>query len=268
MNGVRRNNAGVTLTELLVVLLIIAILATIAVPVYLNRVEEARVRTAQGEVRELAVAEDMCAATHGFYVPLQVLDDVVQPEQSNSTRDDSIQNEYSHNSGLYLYKVGLPPTAQLGGTQRQLSDSQPGSANYDTDVANLLNKWGGPFVNFNRYFKGMSGNTIINNAADSSDTQIQEDFPLDPWGQPYRIFGPLGILGSGNVFNSTSPSEWNSTMFNLQQTNRSGEQDPFDRFAIVSYGPNHTADLSGTGAVNSGDDIIYMFGFVASESAF
>src|SRR5678816_3845545 len=103
MNGVRRDNAGVTLTELLVVLLIIAILATIAVPVYLNRVEEARVRTAQAEVSEIAKGEDMVAATHGFYVPLQMLDDVIQPETTNGS-DDSIDREVTTNGSLYLYK--------------------------------------------------------------------------------------------------------------------------------------------------------------------
>jgi len=259
MNGVRKDTAGVTLTELLVVLLIIAILGTIAVPVYLNRIETARVRVAQAEVRELAQAEDMVAAIHGFYVPLQMLDDVVPPTPAD-TRADSIDNEATANP--YLYKVALPPDAQLG-TQLQLSDRTT-----DKDVASLYNNWQGPFINFNRYFKGVEGGALIANAVDSTDQQIQRDFPLDPWGQPYRFYGPLGILGSNAT--ELNFQQWDRDAFSdLFQNDYSGdrERDPFDRFAIVSYGPNQvpnrTADLTG-----EGDDIIYLFGFVASETQY
>lgn len=262
MNGVRRNTAGVTLTELLVVLLIIAILATIAVPVYLNRVETARIRTAQAEVRELAVAEDMVAAVHGFYVPLQTLDDVIEPEAGVVDQDaDTIDNEPTN---LYLYKVGLPPEAQLAGTnQRQLNRTDT-----DNDVATMIDNWQGPFINFNRFFKGLTAdNRQKTNIVDSDPDEVSRDFPLDPWGQPYRIFGPLGILGN-DAFEPDSFTLWNvDNKFDLAQQNRSTEQDPYDRFAIVSYGPNQIPNRS-IDQVGEGDDIVYLFGFVASETQY
>lgn len=260
MNGARKHTAGVTLTELLVVLLIIAILGTIAVPVYLNRLETARVRTAQAEVRELAQAEDMVAATHGFYVPLQMLDDVVEADPATTDAfADTVDNEPLN---IALYKVNLPPLDQTVGNQRELGD-----VDFDNDVQSLVDNWQGPFINFNRFFKGLDGNRLKTNAMDSDTNEVSRDFPLDPWGQPYRFFGPLGILGS-DAFDPRPFTQWNvDNMFDLVQIERSGDQDPFDRFAIVSYGadqePNRFSDNT-----NEGDDIIYMFGFVASETAY
>src|SRR5262245_24954443 len=72
----RTSQRGVTLTELLVVLVIISILSTIAVPVYINHAERGRIATAQSEVKTIAEAEDACGSFHSFYVPLQVLDDI------------------------------------------------------------------------------------------------------------------------------------------------------------------------------------------------
>ena len=66
---------GMTLTELLAVLLIISLLVTIAVPVYVARQEDARIRVAQSECRRNCKAEDLVAVTHGFYVPFQLLDE-------------------------------------------------------------------------------------------------------------------------------------------------------------------------------------------------
>ena len=80
----RTPRAGVTLTELLVVLVIVALMATLAVPVAINRAQQSKVTAARADAKMLAEAEEICAMIHGFYVPLQVLDDV--PEMSRELR--------------------------------------------------------------------------------------------------------------------------------------------------------------------------------------
>ncbi len=71
-DGLRR---GFTLVEVLIVLAIIAILAVIAVPMYMDRVEEARITRAIHEVRDLCTAICAAEAATGIYpVSLAALD--------------------------------------------------------------------------------------------------------------------------------------------------------------------------------------------------
>src|SRR3990170_2792993 len=88
-----RTQGGVTLTELLVVLLIISLLSTIAIPVYVTRAENAKVNTARQETREIAQAEEQCAIIHGFYVPLQILDDLIT---DNATRQPNQTDDFAN----------------------------------------------------------------------------------------------------------------------------------------------------------------------------
>ncbi len=73
-DGPRR---GFTLVELLIIIAIIAILAVIAVPMYLNRVEEARITRAIHEVRDLCTAICATQAATGVYpASLAALDQI------------------------------------------------------------------------------------------------------------------------------------------------------------------------------------------------
>ena len=93
-----------------------------------------------------------------------------------------------------------------------------------------------------------------------TSTQVMNDHPLDPWGQPYRFYSPIGLIGS-NASTST-PSSWNTNSFSDGRLTSS--DDRFDRYAIVSFGPDGEADSSS----NADDDIIYYFGVVVSETTF
>ncbi len=69
-NGAARPGAprrGFTLVELLIVVAIIAILAVIAVPMYMNRVEQARITRTIHEVRDLCTAICAVEASTGAY---------------------------------------------------------------------------------------------------------------------------------------------------------------------------------------------------------
>jgi len=250
MKGITiRKKSGVTLTELLVVLAIIGLLATIAVPVYVNRAEQAKRKVAQQEVKAIAEAEDLCAITHGFYVPIQVLDD--NPDIGD-TNADSIDNE---DPGLYVIDVGVNTDVQQN-SQPQLNDGDT-----NQKIANLVAYWQGPFLNPTRVWYDVSR---YDNAWDEtmSTTDRRRDFPLDPWGQPYRMYSDLGVVGTnalGDNYNLDSFSDGRLT----------DNDDRFDRFTIVSFGPDGLRDTDPARSVtNPEDDIVHYFGAVVSETAY
>jgi hypothetical protein len=271
MNIRPNRKRAVTIVELLVVLLIIALLGTIAVPVYISRIQTARIRSAQAEVRELAQTEDICAAIHGFYVPLQVLDDVATIGGiTDSERSDDIQQEPA---GVFVYKISVPLAQQIG-NQPLLEWGVLGSTEFDMDIYKMRTQWQGPFVNFHHFFMGEAGGMLKTSIADSEPEEIRRDFPLDPWGQPYRIYSPVGITvndPAATLITPNTPENWNNdSTFNLEmiQWPIDGAQDPYDRFAIVSFGPDQTPYTLGGATPEQVDDIVYFFGFVGSETLF
>jgi prepilin-type N-terminal cleavage/methylation domain-containing protein len=248
---------GVTLTELLAVLVIVAILATLAIPAALHRQNQARFATARSEVQTLAQAEEAAALTHGFLVPLQVLDDVPIDQNTRDPETDDLQNEFGVN--LFLIDVNTGLVAQVG-RQQQLRNNSP-----DPRILAMLRDWAGPFAGFHRYYIGsgfVSGSGA--QAARLSPQQVRRDFPLDPWGFPYRLYSPLGITGStAGILVAPTDNEIDTDAFsNGIMTNT---DDRFDRFAVVSFGPDGVSDGTTTSGGTANlpllrDDVMYEFG--------
>lgn len=236
--------AGMTLSELLVSLVIVTLLASIAVPVYVKRAESARISTAQAECRQFAEAEDVCAAHHGFYVPLQVLNDI--PDASNLSQKANPITDEGDRSAV---DPNLPPSL-LNQNQQKISESS------SPRMRTMIRNWQGPFINPQRFYIG-DASTVDPSKIDV--TTIKNDFPLDPWGNPYRFYSPVGRIGSGTVSSTTNPSQLPTTIGDGQIV--TGD-DPFDRYAIVSYGPDGESQQDNQ---NNTDDIIYFFGPVYSD---
>jgi prepilin-type N-terminal cleavage/methylation domain-containing protein len=246
----RNRNRGLTLTELLVVMLIIGLLSSIAVPVYINRMEDARVRLAMAECREIAMAEEQCAMIHGFYVPFQVLDDLPHPPNL-SLQGDTIRNE--PNGTILLINPLIRPEDQSG-NQLVL-----GTSSNNPRVRDMINHWAGPFINYQRVY---TGNQDPKDPNFINTTEVRLDFPLDPWGQPYRFYSPLGIIGS-NALNTNLTNLTYSFSDGALTTN---DDRNFQRYAVVSFGRDNLPETATVGP--NRDDVIYFFGVTGVESEF
>ncbi len=158
------------------------------------------------EMAILAQAETFCALDTNYFVALEAL---------NDSSDSSVQPLYDYiddRGGSYVIRWWegrfLPQRVAL------LSAPLP---------------WKGPYVTF------QSGRT------QTTDSPYDRGSPLDPWGNPYYFFSPLGLLrgDSGSV--------------TLELYG-----DSFDRYTIVSLGPD---------GVLSQDDLNYQFGPAVTATA-
>ncbi|MCX7015457.1 MAG: hypothetical protein NTW86_23370 [Candidatus Sumerlaeota bacterium] len=200
------------------------------------------------------------------------LDDVPVNGVTRDQFTDDLQNEPA--SQLFIIKPLQPLAAQIASPQRLSSGFvSSGSTGFDLDAFNMVSSWQGPFVEFNRFFKGIetigAGVRLKTSTLDSTTDEVSRDFPLDPWGQPYRVFSPYGIMGT-NAIIVDGPDNWETdNKFDFQPNlgSRGTFTDPYDRWAIVSLGPNGQFDTIGVTSGTENDDIVYFFGTVIAESA-
>lgn len=230
---------AVTLTELLLVLLIVSLLATLAIPTVTRRARDARIATAEADARALAEAQMTCGLIHGFFVPLQLLDDI---PRNNDLESDDIGNA---DGTVEIVSVNREVLDQLGNQEDVIS-------------AGLDDVWEGPFYQAQRFYVDDPDDPFAENS-------LEHDFPLDPWGRPYILYSPIGVVGStagsaaqaGTFITDTiigaTPSSWSDGQLTTNN-------DRFDRWAIVSFGPDGQAGSVDDGVDEDGDDVIYYFG--------
>lgn len=247
MSSWLRRRRAVTLTELLVVLAIVSLLATIAVPVYLNQIQRARIATAQMEVRTIAEAQQQVGIAHGFFVPIHILDNIPNRESgsgvggSAGNRDD-FDALGASSSNLRLIDLYTKLTDQQSTQLTLASNGQR--------VVNLIRGWQGPFLNPRRvWYVGTDSSTGLGG-------NLQQDLVIDPWGNPYRMYSDLGRIGSAALPTTANPDPL-LTMDNGEIT--TSEADRFDRFAVVSFGPDGLSGFTTTNPLQQGDDIFYTF---------
>ncbi len=234
--------AGLTLTELLVVVAIIGIIALALIPAITQRTENARIATARAEVKELAMAEDTCAITTGYYIPLQVLDDI---KFSRYVTDDSLDNE---SSTVFLIDPFFIYIESDGTTN---TPTQTNLVNEDEEDR-IYAQWDGPYTSFVK--------TLLSYEPDA-DTSF--DYPLDPWKIPYRFFSPIGIIGSGadTTTNDLSAIRSNTSFSDGRITTDLPDYSR-GRWMIMSLGRNQEFDDPD----NLNDDIVHSFGLVVHET--
>lgn len=245
---------GLTLTELILVMAIMTLIATLAVPATVSRIQQAKIATAQAEAQALAEAQQMCGMTHGYYVPLQLLDDIANG--TAATAPDDLDNETQN-----------PQVTDLGRTTASNIASPTRLDSLDPKLVDMINNWRGPFSQPQRVF--LRDNDLSDNIT------VRRDHPLDPWRHPYILYGPGFIVGTGAASvgsNTTTPPDFtdmDDDLFSDGQYSlfNSTPDDIFDRWAIVSLGPNGVSDRAAASSNDIGDDIIYFFDGPTSTSA-
>ncbi|MEN6626403.1 MAG: prepilin-type N-terminal cleavage/methylation domain-containing protein [Candidatus Sumerlaeia bacterium] len=257
--------AGVTMTELMVVVVVVSLLATIAVPVYTSQAAKARVSTTLMEEKELAESEERVAMDIGYYIRFYALNDGFtgdhEPncdEEDNRLggvadngvlhTEDTAQIYHRSNEIFLTMDQGLPPSNGVALFQQLIKD--------ETAFG-----WDGPYINWHR------------------DANLN-DWPDDPWGNDYMFFSFYGAIfpppdkndpykyfteTTGPIMVSEGPeyevsqagTTGGSTVLKQFYTTRI-----FDRPTILSLGPNGLPG-NGTDATDDGygkgDDIIYQF---------
>lgn len=244
----QKAHKAVTLAELLVVLAILTLLATMAIPVYVNKAEQARRVVALAECRNIAEAEQACSVIHGYYVPMHTLDNLpdLPPGESSPgslPRDD--WENYPQVTAIYAINTAMSPTDQ-DGNQFNLEDTDTN----DDSVVRMIRNWGGPFLQPQRVYRGEDDEV---NLEDMTQQEVSWDLILDPWGRPYRFYSPLGYIGSSQSTQISIPTNNAKTIDDGYLTSN----DPrFDRYAIVSFGPDGRSNTN----TSIDDDVWYEFG--------
>lgn len=230
--NVKRKIRANALVDILIAIVSILVLVGVARLMYGNSLETARVSQARTGVKDLAEAQQRVFAAHGVFVPLQVLDDV-----STGT-----QNVIHPDKGDY---IGREPITVMA--------IDPNKVDEGTQVAlNMaISDWAGPYYQPRRIYAGnLEGATV---PTEWTQDILTSDYPLDPWGQPYRLYSSRGLVGTAAA--AGTDEAYASAEFS-DGVLTDNEDRGYDDFAIVSFGPDKTSDSV---SMND-DDVIYFFG--------
>ncbi|MBN1475898.1 prepilin-type N-terminal cleavage/methylation domain-containing protein [Candidatus Sumerlaeota bacterium] len=254
-----RRRAAFSIIELLISLIIISILVAMVILIASQRAAEARLRTAQADMRLIAEAEQQAVTDSGYFLRLYVLDDItglppagdLPPTPGDGTGDEfdtlgeEELNTRNPDGGLYAIVPDL-------GSLRQSSS---------TDVGDLVDRTslmanetalglGLPYITYQREYSDLSTGDVFN-------------VPRDPWGQPYMIMTRLGFVNDVDSLFQGSPATGatSSALIDPVTVIDAGSGAPvgtydatiFDRFTLVSFGPDALPGDGGTGDIGDED---------------
>ncbi len=224
---------GLGLIGLLTILVLIGLLSGIALLMYGGQAAQSRLDQARSDVEALAQAEMAVAKAHGVLVPLQMLDDMSVAKNEHARRTDDSANE---SENIRVIEAAKPCAEQVG---------------HQVSAASKLADWKGPFYQAKRVNVGGDNPAAPPLFEELPPATVRHDYPLDPWGHPYRLYSPCGLVGTLSA-KSDPQSLQNDAFSDGVLTN---EEKRFDSFAVVSFGPDGKSDF----ASNGDDDVIYLF---------
>lgn len=195
-------HTGVTLLELLVVLLIISILSTIATGVYTQQLGKAREARTRSEIRTLEVAITQYQVDTGQYPPT--------------------------GSGLTIAPEPLT-TAGIYNASGYLTLALRSSLNANLEEP-LSNRWLGPYVDWDMNRLGDLNGVPITTPEGSSAVPGAISF-LDPYGHPYFYIRSTDYAERGGTrLPEDNPLAASEVFFNPST------------FQIISFGPNRQSN--------------------------
>lgn len=192
---------GLTLMELIVVLVIVSILSTIAVGVYTKEILRAKVARARAEIRTLEIAITQYEVDTGQIPP--------------------------SGSGAALAPGAIATAGTAIGTG-YLQVALRNSLN-NNQYSPLSRRWLGPYIDWDHNRLGNTNGDPITTTAGQSTTPGEVNF-LDPFGAPYYFVraSDYGARG-GTELPSTDPFFVAETYYNPST------------FQLLSFGPNRTS---------------------------
>lgn len=263
-----RADAGFTAIEIAMVAAVIAILSLIVLPIFRNRVEDAKIAAAQADLSALMKAEQVVKADIDAYARLEDLDNV-QLNGYTAAPTNGIDKEVPAFKYLKPSDTVSPDAATRHIITTQLERSQLAGTN-DNPV------WKGPYIAFQRSIKYSDiKNTAISNVGQyllrsqnggAYEAAIQDintgpffdsennRIPTDPWGTPYLFFPPTGNAADPNG-NAAFAS---SVIYSLGPNGLPGDGSQPTNVAAYTreYGFNNPTD---NGALGKGDDLMVEF---------
>jgi prepilin-type N-terminal cleavage/methylation domain-containing protein len=225
-------NRGFSITELLIAILIIMILASILVPNVSRYAEKARVASCRTELENLAEAQARVATDMGYYARLHVLDD---------TKYEFIDEENLSDPPIERDRVFITINGHEILSKTKCDDIRE---RIDTS-ATLVMDWQGPYI------------TIQDNEPQSGAEAFLHmiEIPDDPWGNDYLLVFPDGVLQEAE----TGTIDFEPDV--VVDTYSGKAEDVFSRPVIYSLGPDGIpADPLGSHNQSS-DDMWREFGY-------
>ena len=213
------NDSGLTMVELLVVVLVIGILSLIAVTVYTGQVERAKIAACKEMISELELAINRYEIDTGLY-PLSGSGVLLAPDPIPTTPDSNVRE--ARGSGYMLVS---------------LFHSMNGSI-----TTPLSNRWLGPYIEMDDLRLGdLAGNLLpdilaglvesgdIDDIDGDGDLEKGEVQYVDPWGGPffYARYDEYSAFGGAQYplahpFRTSTENMYNPTTFHIISFGRNG----------------------------------------------
>ena len=213
-----------TLMELLVVVLILGLLATVAVGVYTTQVERARYAAARTTIAAIDLAVSRYQLDLGQF-----------PPSGSATPSASPDSTFEGNGYMYLAL-----TRSMNG-----NTSEPASA-----------RWQGPYIDVKKLNLGDIDGTPIDDVSTATTSLGIGDIQiLDPWGSPYRYVRSNGSPSDNYSLNFAT---------RLPASNPFASTDIYynpTTFQVSSKGRNGSTPSAASGDFGTEEDDVNNFGF-------